>query len=385
MAGIEAKPTRSSVSSLTQEWAWRLAAMIALGVCAWLAACQTLPSPSLSDAALAVYLRVNEEKLAQPAGTDRAPVLFTVEPGESVASVARRLQEAHLITDAELFRRYLRYRRLDIGVQAGQFKLSPSMTMMEIAQRLQRGQAPGVLVTVPEGWRAGQIADMLERTGIIDGDAFLRLVDAGAAVASTLGNYAFLADLPADASLEGYLFPDTYELPEQPKPEDLLQRMLENFDQKVAPLLASMPHPDGLDDHQVLTLASIVEREAVVPGERPLIAGVYLNRLRQGMRLEADPTVQYAMGYQPATGQWWKTPVTLEEYAAVNSPYNTYLHPGLPPGPIGNPGMDSIRAVLQPEESEYLYFVARGDGSHVFARTFQEHLQNVRKYLGRQQ
>jgi len=356
---------------------------MALGVVVSLAACQTLPGSSLPDAALAVYLRVNEEKLAQPAGTDRAPVLFTVEPGESVTSVARRLQEAHLITDAELFRRYLRYRRLDTGMQAGQFKLSPSMTMMEIAQRLQRGQAPGVLVTVPEGWRAGQIADMLERTGTMDGDAFLRLVDAGAAVASTLGNYAFLADLPADASLEGYLFPDTYELPEQPKPEDLLQRMLENFDQKVAPFLASMPHPDGLDNHQVLTLASIVEREAVVPGERPLIAGVYLNRLRQGMRLEADPTVQYAMGYQPATGQWWKTPVTLEEYAAVNSLYNTYLHPGLPPGPICSPGVDSIQAVLQPEESEYLYFVARGDGSHIFARTFQEHLQNVRKYLGR--
>lgn len=351
------------------------------GVVLWLSACQGLPGDSLSDAALAVYLRANEEKLARPAGTDRTPVLFTIEPGESVTSVARRLETAGLITDAELFRRYLRYHRLDVGMQAGQFRLAPSMTMMEIALRLQRGQVPGVLVTVPEGWRAGQIADALERSGVMNSQAFLREVEAGAAAAAALGDYPFLADLPTGASLEGYLFPDTYELPEHATPEEVLRRMLDNFDQKVTPLLASTPHPDGLNTHQVLTLASIVEREAVIPEERPLIAGVYLNRLRRGMRLEADPTVQYAIGYQPATGQWWKTPISLEEYAAVDSPYNTYLYPGLPPGPICNPGLDSIRAVLQPQESEFLYFVARGDGTHVFARTFEEHARNVRRYL----
>ncbi|MDW8098681.1 MAG: endolytic transglycosylase MltG [Anaerolineae bacterium] len=360
--------------------AW-LPILALIGAFLWLSACSGLPGDSLSDAALAVYLRANEEKLARPAGTDRTLVLFTIEPGESVASVARRLEAAGLITDAELFRRYLRYHRLDVGMQAGQFRLAPSMTMMEIALRLQHGRALGVLVTVPEGWRAGQIADALERSGVMNGQAFLRKVEAGVATAAALGDYPFLADLPAGASLEGYLFPDTYELPEQATPEDLIRRMLDNFDQKVTPLLASTPHPDELNAHQVLTLASIVEREAVIPEERPLIAGVYLNRLRRGMRLEADPTVQYAMGYQPATGQWWKTPVSLEEYAAVDSPYNTYLYPGLPPGPICNPGLDSIRAVLQPQESEFLYFVARGDGAHVFARTFEEHAQNVRRYL----
>jgi len=351
------------------------------GVSFWVSACQSLSSDTLSDAALAVYLRANEEKLTRPAGTDRTLVLFTIEPGESVASVARRLEAAGLITDAELLRRYLRYHRLDVKMQAGQFHLSPSMSIMEIALRLQHGQAPGVLVTVPEGWRAGQIADMLERMGVMNGQAFLQEVARGATTAAKLGNYAFLSDLPADASLEGYLFPDTYELPEQATPEDLLRRMLDTFNQKAVPLLVSIPPPDGLNTHQVLTLASIVEREAVIPEERPWIAGVYLNRLRQGMRLEADPTVQYAIGYQPATGQWWKTSVSLEEYATVDSPYNTYLYPGLPPGPICNPGLDSIRAVLQPQASEFFYFVARGDGSHVFARTFEEHVQNVRKYL----
>jgi UPF0755 protein len=125
-----------------------------------------------------------------------------------------------------------------------------------------------------------------------------------------------------------------------------------------------------------------VEREAVVPEERPTIASVYLNRIAQDMYLNADPTVQYAMGYQPETGQWWKTPVTLEEYENVNSPYNTYLYPGLPPGPICSAGASSILAVLQPTPTSYLYFLGRGDGSHVFAETFEEHERNVQTYQG---
>ena len=140
--------------------------------------------------------------------------------------------------------------------------------------------------------------------------------------------------------------------------------------------------PATPDLHQVLTLASIVEREAVLDEERPTIAGVYLNRLARGMRLEADPTVQYAMGFQPASGQWWKTPVFLEEYSQVDSPYNTYLTTGLPPGPIAAPRLASIRAVLNPEQHDYLYFVAEpgGSGRHIFSRTFEEHLENVKRY-----
>jgi UPF0755 protein len=352
--------------------------LITLAVLA-LVACQDLTGGAgLSDAALAAYLRLHEDDLARPAGDDPTPVPFTVEPGETVASIAQRLHAVGLIRDPELFRRYVRLRRLDTGIQAGQFELARTMNLMEIALRLQRGQAPGVLFTIPEGWRAGQIADALRRTTTVDADAFLKLVDDGA---QFVPSYGFLAGLPADASLEGYLFPDTYELPEDPQARDLIERMLANFAVKALPLFETTP-PAAMTMHEALTLASIIEREAVVPEERPLIAGVYLNRLRQGMRLEADPTVQYAMGFQAETGQWWKTPVTLAEYREVKSPYNTYLHAGLPPGPICNPGLDSIRAALQPQFTEFLYFVARGDGSHVFARTFEEHLSNVRRYLG---
>jgi UPF0755 protein len=132
----------------------------------------------------------------------------------------------------------------------------------------------------------------------------------------------------------------------------------------------------------VLIVASIVEREAVIAEERPLIASVYLNRVQGNMFLGADPTVQYAMGFQPDSGQWWKTPVTLEEYENVISPYNTYLNRGLPPGPICSPGLESIKAVLEPADTDYIYFVARGDGYHVFAETSEEHEQNVLKYQG---
>ena len=156
--------------------------------------------------------------------------------------------------------------------------------------------------------------------------------------------------------------------------------MLADFDERFTAEMRQATVEREMTIYQVVTLASIVEREAVVAEERPIIAGVFLNRLEKGMSLESCPTVQYALGYQEDAAQWWKTPVTLEEFDHVDSPYNTYLNPGLPPGPICNPGLASIQAVLEPVKSDYLYFLAKGDGSHAFAKTFEEHLQNQQKY-----
>jgi UPF0755 protein len=200
-----------------------------------------------------------------------------------------------------------------------------------------------------------------------------------------VGRYPFLQERPAGSSLEGYLFPETYEIPAVgTTPADVLSRQLDVFAARVLPLYESAvaSGTTTLDLHTVLTVASIVEREAVITEERPDIAGVYLNRLAQGIRLEADPTVQYAMGFQEETGQWWKTPVFLEEYSSVVSPYNTYLNDGLPPGPIASPGLSSIEAVLNPGQHDYLYFVATpdGTGAHIFATTFEEHAENVQRY-----
>ncbi|MDH7486034.1 MAG: endolytic transglycosylase MltG [Anaerolineae bacterium] len=335
---------------------------------------------SLENTLLGMYLRLNQQRIETPVGIHAQPVPFFVEPGETAATIAERLQELGLISDAQLFRLYMRYTGVDAHLEAGQFELSPAMNMIEIAERLQRARADEIVVTIPEGLRAEEVAELLTAQGALDGERFLELVRAANPAAAGLGSADFLDDLPAGATLEGFLFPDTYRLPVPAEPEDLLRRMLANFDRQVTPELRQAARAAGRSLYEVVTLASIVEREALLAEEMPVIADVYLNRLEQGMFLRADPTVQYAMGYQPASGQWWKTPVQLEEYEAVDSPYNTYLYPGLPPGPICSPGLKAIEAVVYPADTNFLYFVATGDGSHAFAETFEEHEANVARY-----
>jgi UPF0755 protein len=343
---------------------------------------QPLTLETLEDYAIELYLRFQEPALLRPAGTSKTPVRFLVMPGETAAQVADRLEQQGLITNANLFRLYMRHEGLDAHLEAGEFELSPSMTMPEIAAALQEARIQEVTLTIPEGLRAEEIAELLQQAEVTDGASFLALVRSGDAPGLDLSEYDFLSDRPAGVSLEGYLFPDTYRFPLRAQPAEVLRIFLDNFGRRVTPELRQEAADRHLSLYSVLTLASIVEREAVRADERPLIASVYLNRLARNMFLNADPTVQYAMGYQPDTGKWWKSPVTLEEYNNVISPYNTYLNPGLPPGPICSPGLSAIEAVIHPAETDYLYFVATGDGSHVFARTPEEHQANVERYQG---
>ncbi|MBN1400726.1 MAG: endolytic transglycosylase MltG [Anaerolineae bacterium] len=328
---------------------------------------------------LGAYLRYRGEEVARPANPDdEREIPFIVEPGESVSTVAYHLQRDGLISDAELFRRVVQYWEADGDIQVGVYTLRPNMTMEEIMQQLQHGRLPEIELTIVEGWRIEQIAEALEQAGVTTANAFL----AAASVPRT--EFAFLADRPAGSpqTLEGFLFPETHKLPLGARPEQVIDIMLRTFDRRVPEELRQKAAEHNLTFYEAITLASIVEREAVVAEERPVIASVYLNRLKEGMYLQADPTVQYAKGYSPDTGKWWN-PTTLEEYAEVISAYNTYLNPGLPPGPICNPGLGSIMAVLEPPASEYLFFVAKGDGSHVFAVTYEEHLRNYELYSGR--
>lgn len=348
-----------------------------------LAGCSRFGQPGMQ-----LYLDRNSAGLDQAASSYSRPLRFIIEQGMAARTIGRELQRFGLIRDPELFEAYVRINSLDSKIQAGTYILDPSMTMREIVDAIQHAEVESVTITVLEGWRLEQTADYLAKAGVLSdpakGEAYRTL--ATTTVIDT-DRYPFLRERPQGASLEGYLFPDTYEIPAQNATAiDVVTRQLDTFAERVLPLY-EQARKNGTTDlslHAVLTLASIVEREAVVQDERPTIAGVYLNRLANGIKLEADPTVQYAMGYQPATGQWWKTPVTLEEYSTVNSPYNTYLNAGLPPGPTAAPGLSSIEAVLNPEKHDYLYFVAMPDGTgrHVFARTYEEHLQNVAKYMG---
>ncbi|MCD6519023.1 MAG: endolytic transglycosylase MltG, partial [Anaerolineae bacterium] len=309
---------------------------------------------------------------------DNRQITFIIEQGETVSTVAYHLKRMGLITDPELFRRVVQYWGADKDIQAGVYTLSPSMTMEEIMRQLQHGGMPTTTVTIPEGWRAEQIAALLEEVGITSREEFIQAVRRGRT------DYDFLRDRPPGSppGLEGFLFPDTYQFPQKANAEQIIDIMLQNWDRRVPPALRKKAAERKMTLYEVVTLASIVEREAVLDEERPLIASVYLNRLKKGMYLQADPTVQYAKGYDSKTGRWW-APMKQEEAITVVSPYNTFLHPGLPPGPICNPGLASIKAVLEPAQTEYLFFYHKGDGSHAFAVTYEEHLRNQELYGGR--
>ncbi|MFN2184857.1 MAG: endolytic transglycosylase MltG [Anaerolineae bacterium] len=339
---------------------------------------------------LSAYLSMHQEELNQSVSDDPTPVTFVVEPGETATGVAAKLEEEGLVVSGDVFGRFMAYHGLDVSLEAGTYRLRPNMTMHEIADALQHGGADAVTVTIPEGWRMEQVAWLVEEQGMMRGDDFL------AYARTAIYDYPWLAGRPQGASLEGFLFPDTYELPTEATPANLVDLMLAVFDARVAPEIEGrLPGKTifdlNLSDYRpltmydVLTLASIVEREAVLDEERPIIASVYFNRLdpayveETALRLSSDPTIQYAKGLDPDTGNWWN-PMLPGEGQTIDSPYNTFRVQGLPPGPICSPGLASILAVLNPADTDYLYFHAIGDGSHVFASTLEEHMSNQEQY-----
>jgi len=339
----------------------------------------SLPGPEgsgIETKLIGLYLQFRQEDLETPVAAEGSPVAFVVAPGESAGDIAANLQRAGLISDASLFRMLVKYYDLSSRLEAGEYELAPTMTMMEIAEKLQHGRLRETEITIPEGWRLEEIAAYLEKKGIAKQGDFLTLA------AADWEGFDFLKDRPTRASLEGYLFPDTYRIGPSFGAREVISLMLADFDKRVTAEMRAQAQARGMTLREVVTLAAIVEREAVIPDERPIIAAVYLNRLEAVMYLGADPTVQYAIGFSQKTGKWWN-PLTAEDYQTVDSPYNTYTHLGLPPGPVCNPGLASMEAVLHPAEVDYLYFLrndVKGDGSHVFAHTFEEHLANQAKY-----
>jgi UPF0755 protein len=257
--------------------------------------------------------------------------------------------------------------------QAGQHVLQRNMTVDEAIQALQKAETHERILTLIEGWRREEMAAYLQTQDALDPSEFLALTSS-ADIA-----HEILATRPAGATLEGYLFPDSYRIEPETTTKQFVESLLNQFARKIAGAVGEGFQTNGLTVHQAVTLAAIIEREAQVPAERPTIASVFYNRLRINMHLGADPTVQYALGYQESEERWWKKALTYDDLE-VASPYNTYVNLGLPPGPICNPGLASLQAVAAPATTEFYFFVATGDGSHVFSRTFEEHNANVRKY-----
>lgn len=306
-------------------------------------------------------------KPLNPAGRDQP---FMVQEGEPVESIAERLQQAQLIRDAGALRDYLIYTGLDTSVQAGNYKISTAMSIIDIADMMQDATPRDVTFVVWPGWRMEEIAESLPTSGLeITPYTFV------SAVTSPHPEYDFLE---GKSTAEGFLYPDSYILPRTTTVAQLADVLLRNFLLHLSVDLREGFRRQGLTVYQAVTLASIVQRESVEEDEAPLIASVYLNRLRMPMKLDADPTVQYAIGYNPVQRTWWTHPLGVVDLQVV-SPYNTYINDGLPPSPIANPGLNALRAVANPAQSDYLYFSARCDGSgyHEFAKTFEEHLQHI--------
>lgn len=319
---------------------------------------------------------------ARPAETGRR-IQFSIAQDEPAGQVAERLAAVGLIRSTVLFEGQVRLSGRDLV--PGTYSLKMGMSSPQIVDRI-TGVAteepeevvaagpPTFSITIPEGWRIEQIAQEYEKLGGEGGyDAFMEAV-----AAVDRSQYDFLADLDPSLPLEGFLFPDTYTF-SATDPAINVATMLENFGAKFDASMRTRTVAMGLTIPDVVTVASLVEREAQVPAERPIIADVYLSRWEQGWELEADPTVQYVLGNR---NEWW--PTLSGDDLFVESPYNTYQVVGLPPGPICNPGLGSLQAVLYPEETPYMFFVAKQDGTgeHAFAATKEEQDANVARYLG---
>jgi UPF0755 protein len=308
--------------------------------------------------------------LTQPLDPNGAEQSFTIEVGESVNSVSNHLQAVGLVRDAEAFRSYLIYSGLDTSIQAGQYQLSTAMSAMDIARELQDATPEEVTFVVLPGWRIEEIAESLSTSGLpITYDEFL------SASRTPPQEYDFLAGA---GSVEGFLYPDSYIFSRDiSSADEMIAEMVRNFAAHLTPDLRNGFERQGLTVYQAVTLASMVEREAVQEEEQAQIASVYLNRFKIGMKMDADPTVQYAIGYNILQRTWWTNPLSLLDLE-INSVYNTYIYEGLPPTPIANPSLEALRAVAAPAETPYLFFRARCDGSgfHEFSETFDEHLQN---------
>ncbi len=330
---------------------------------------------------LEYYLTQHAAELEQPAGTAAGPQSFTVAPGEGAAVIAENLRAAGLLTNTELFLNYLSYYGLDGGLVTGQYTLDPQQTIPQLAAALGAGGSRALELNFLPGWRSEEMANYLRvvSPARIDADEFLSIVQTRRGIG---GDFTFLSNLPDGSTLEGYLFPGSYTIDADTDSAALVRMMLANFDRQVTPAMRQAYGGLGLSLREAVILASIVEKEAMLAEEKPLMAAVFLNRLRDGMPLQADPTVQYAVGYDAAGDTWWKSALTVADLA-VASPYNTYQINGLPPGPIANPGLASLEAVANPVAADYLFFVldcaASTPGQHAFSVTYDEHLAHVER------
>ncbi|MBN1154495.1 endolytic transglycosylase MltG [candidate division KSB1 bacterium] len=310
--------------------------------------------------ALAVYYLMERTVLPPVHPPEGQDVTVRIRPGSGVTDIARLLKEQGIIQDIDDFIFTAKLFRLSDKLKAGQYQLPTDLSNYGVLKILTEGKVAQLKIVIPEGYTSRQIASLFRRELEIDSTQFMKYVC----------DNDFIHELGVeDVSLEGYLYPDTYYFHWGLDAESVIRYLVRQFHNKYNDALLEKTRKLGMTVHQVLTLASIIEGEAMLDKERPLISAVYHNRLKRSMLLQADPTIQYIIPDGPRR--------LLNRDLAIDSPYNTYKYPGLPPGPVNNPGIRSIKGALEPADVPYLYFVAVGDGSHKFSRNLQEH--NVAK------
>jgi UPF0755 protein len=305
-----------------------------------------------------------------PAVASATRQVIYIKPKTGVEEIARMLRKAGVIRSSWAFMALAYLQGSLKRLHAGEYEFSLDMPILDVLRKLEEGRVITHQVTIPEGFTAEDIARLLASEHLVDPDRFMELVQDSQFVES-LG--------VSGETLEGYLFPDTYRLTRGMREEEIIRIMVARFHQALPADFAARAEGLGLDLHEAVTLASLVEKEATLNRERPIIAAVFYNRLRRNMPLQSDPSAVYRISGS-------KHSVTARDLQR-ESPYNTYLHTGLPPGPIASPGLSSLLAVLNPPRVSYLYFVARNDGSHYFSYSLEEHTRAVRLYqnAGRRQ
>lgn len=297
--------------------------------------------------------------------------VFEIQPGQSLRTVTRRLAADGWVRRPRAVEWYARSRGWQTRLQAGRYLLRASMSPSQIVSTIVSGDAvfDELVVTIPEGWSAARIEQYLSERGVF----LLEDVAEAAVMQDAYRDFGFLDALEDDTILDGYLFPDTYRVFSDSTPTDLIRRMLTTFELRTREIRAELAARDDVTLHELLTMASIVEAESADAAEMPGVAGVFWNRLSAGRRLESDATVNYVLGTTKRQPTFADT--------EVEHPYNTYENAGLPPGPIGNPGLASMRAALDPAEHEYYFFLHPLGGRAVYSRSFAEHLDNKARYL----
>jgi len=293
--------------------------------------------------------------LMAPDPNNNTPTIFVINRGDGVREISFNLKDNGLIKNPIAFFLLIKQLRLDKEIQAGDFRLNPSMNSQEIAENLMHGRLD-TWVTFQEGLRAEEIAKILEEN-------------------IPTYNPSWKNEL---IQKEGYLFPDTYLIPTDADIDLVITTMTDNFEKKFGSLRNIQKK--SLSKNDMVIIASMVEREVLYQEDRPLVAGVILNRLNIGMKLDIDATIQYALGFNQIQKSWWKKNLTFDDLE-IDSLYNTYKKPGLPPRPIANPGLSALQSVLEPESTDYLYYVSDKDGRNHYAKTLSEHNENINKYL----